>query len=125
VHQVLTFTREHAQAESSFNNCFGTSYLGTLEHLMKYGRTYLNETEYRQCLQKSWAKYYSFLGGKVFHKKEKAFWGYQIRALGRIGHSISKAQVTKYALAEVFDLLLNPLNTSKKIAKRLRKVSLL
>ena len=122
VHQVLTFTRDHAEAESSFNNRFGTGYLGTLEHLMKYGQTYLNDTEYRRCLKKSWQKYYSFLGGKVLHKTEQGFWDFQRRALGRLGYSISKRRVAVNALAEVFDLALNPLNTSKKIARKVRRL---
>ena len=124
VHQVLTFTREHSEAESSFNNRFGTSYLGTLEHLMKYGRTYLNDTEYRLCFEKSWQKYYSFLGGKVLHKNEKGFWDFQKRALRRLGYSISKTKVAKYALAELFDFALNPLNSSKRIVGKLRRFSL-
>ena len=53
VHQVLTFTRDHAEAESSFNNRLGTSYLATLEHLTKYGRTYLNDRDIRtMCPEK-------------------------------------------------------------------------
>ena len=122
VHQVLTFTREHAEAESSFNNRFGTNYLGSIEHLSKYGHFYLNDSEYKESLQRSWKKYYSFLGGNVFHKKEQGFWDFQRMALGRLGYSISKRRVAVNAFAEVFDLALNPLNTSKKIARKVRRL---
>jgi len=120
VHQVLTFTREHSEAESSVNNRLGTSYLASLEHLTKYGRVYLNNSEYEQCVQRNWQQYYSFLGAKALQKSEKGFWDFQRRALGRLGYSISKTKVMRYALAEVFDLTLNPLNTSKKILRKIR-----
>ena len=118
VHQVLTFTREHAEAESTFSKRFGTDYLGTLEHLAKYGRTYLSDKEYEECVRDCWERYYAFLGAKVFHT-EKGFWEFHRDALGRLGYSLSMGKVATAALGEVLDLALNPLDTSKRIARKL------
>jgi glycosyltransferase involved in cell wall biosynthesis len=122
VHQVLTFTREHAEAESAFSNRFGTTYLGTLEHLRMYGRTYLNESEYQQCFERCLDKYYTFLASKALQKSEKGFWDFHRNTLRRLGYAINSKKLAKCLMFEVLNLVLNPLNTSKKIA---RKMSLL
>jgi glycosyltransferase involved in cell wall biosynthesis len=122
VHQVLTFTRDHADAETAFCNRFGTSYLGTLEHLAKYGRTYLSDKEYRECVRRSWERYYAFLGARVFHRKDEGFWKFHRKELGRLGYSLSVRKVVKPVLVQFFDLALNPLKTSMRIA---RKITLL
>jgi glycosyltransferase involved in cell wall biosynthesis len=119
VHQVLTFTREHAQAESAFSNRFGTTYLGSLEHLKKYGRSYLNDAEYKQCVQRCWDNYYSFLGSKALQRSEKGFWDFHKKALSRLGYSLSIRKVVKPVMAELLDLSLNPLKTSMRIARKI------
>ena len=120
VHQVLTFTREHAQAESTFSNRFGTNYLGTLEILTKYGRTYLSAEEYERCIGLCWEKYYAFLGcSRVFGKKDEGFWEFHRSVLSRLGYSLRMEKVAKAALVELLDLALNPLKTSMKIARKI------
>ena len=121
VHQVLTFTREHAEAESSFSARFGTDYLGTLEILTKHGKTYLSEKEYKQCLRKCWISYYTFLGAKVFHNNDRNFWEFHRAALGRLGYTIRLGNVAKAVLFDVLDLVLNPLKTSIRIAKKISR----
>ncbi len=124
VHQVLTFTRDHAEAETSFSARFGTDYLGTLEHLIKYGRIYLNDREYTQCVEKSLDEYYSFLAAKVLQRSEKGFWDFHMRALDRLGYSMSKAKIAKCLVGDLFELILNPLNTSKRITRKISSYSL-
>jgi glycosyltransferase involved in cell wall biosynthesis len=120
VHQVLTFTREQSESESAFANRFGTAYLGTLEHLTKYGRTYLSTEEYERCIRQCWEKYYAYLGCiRVFGNKEKGFWEFHRSVLGRLGYSLRMGKVATAALVEVLDLALNPLKTSKRIARKL------
>jgi hypothetical protein len=122
VHQVLTFTREHVAAESTFSKRFGTDYLGTLEHLAKYGRTYLSDEEFEGCLRQSWKSYYAFLGAKVFHNKDKRFWEFHRNALERLGYSLSYRKVVKPVLGELLDLALNPLKTTMRIARKITRL---
>jgi glycosyltransferase involved in cell wall biosynthesis len=124
VHQVLTFTRDHAESETSFSARFGTDYLGTLEHLTKYGRTFLDDREYAQCLQTCLNNYYSFLAERVLGKTDKGFWKFQRQALNRLGYSLSKKRLAKRIMARLCDLALNPLNTSRRIARKLGRSSL-
>ncbi len=119
VHQVLTFTREHAEAESAFWKSAGSNLLGTLEHLTKYGRTYLSDQEYEGRVRQRWEYYYAFLGSKVFHKREKGFWEFHRKELGRLGYSLSMGRVAKAVFVKLIELALNPLDTSKRIVRKL------
>ncbi len=121
VHQVLTFTRVHAEAEStSFHRRFGTDYLGWLEHLPKYGRTYLSEKEYEVCMRRCWERYYKFLACYwMSTQKVKGFWEFQRKELGKLGYSLNYGKLAKAVLVEVLDLALNPLNTSRRIARKI------
>jgi glycosyltransferase involved in cell wall biosynthesis len=122
VHQVLTFTRDHPEAETSFSARFGTDYLGTLEILAKYGKTYLSNEEYKQCVQKAWDNYYAFLGDSVFQIKEKAFWTFHSKELKRMSYPLSMAKVAIAVLSDLCDLLFNPYKTFQRIVRKLRHI---
>jgi len=122
VPQVLTFTRDHSGAETTFSSRFGTDYLGNLEHLTKYGRTYLSEKEFDGCIRRCWQRYYAFLGGKVFHNTDKDFWDFHRNELGRLGYSLNYGKVAKPVLVELLDLALNPLKTTMRIARKINRL---
>jgi glycosyltransferase involved in cell wall biosynthesis len=119
VHQLLTFSRSHSESDSSHDDRFGTGYLGGLEHMTKYGHTYLGEKEYEVCMKKRWDRYYTFLGSMVFRKGKKGFWKFHRNELGRLGYSFSVGKVAVAVFVKLLDLALNPLETSKKIARKL------
>ncbi|UVT17874.1 MAG: glycosyltransferase family 2 protein [Nitrospira sp.] len=121
VHQVLTFTREHIQAESTFSKRFGTDYIATLEHLTKYGRNYLSDEELDQCFRIRWKKYYEFLGGKLLHGVDSGFWQFQRNELGRLGYQLNYGEVAKPVVTELIDLVLNPLKTYRRVAAKLSR----
>ena len=50
VHQVLTYTRRHEDADSVFHFSVGAGQPGDLGLLLKYGRVFLSEDEYRRRL---------------------------------------------------------------------------
>lgn len=119
VHQVLTYTRAHSGAASIFADRFNTYILGNLEVLTKYGRTFLSDDEYDQQSKVWWNGYYEFLGSKVFRNREKGFWEFHRKELGRLGYSLSLGKVAEAVLVEVLDLALNPLKTAIRIARKL------
>jgi glycosyltransferase involved in cell wall biosynthesis len=118
VHQVLTFTRDHAAAETTFSARFGTDYLGTLEILTKHGNAYLTDEEYKQCLKKTWNDYYAFLAAKVFQNNEE-FWEFHRKALTRLGYSLSWQKVSNAVLCDLCDLLFNPYRTFQRVIRKL------
>lgn len=118
IHQVLTFTRVHVVAQSHFCKRFGTDYLGMLEHLTKYGRSYLHSEEFERCFRQRWQEYYTFLGAKMFDYPNKGLWAFHKKELARLGYQLRYGEVAKSAVGKLLDLALNPLKTSQRIAKK-------
>jgi glycosyltransferase involved in cell wall biosynthesis len=125
VHQVLTYVRvrDNEETETGFSKRFNTFILGDLEILTKYGRVYLNQGEYDQQLKVWWKRYYRFLGSKVFRNKEKAFFEYHRKELGRLGYSMSTVEIAKAVLMELIELVFNPLMTSQRLFRKLLHVA--
>ena len=121
VHQVLTYSRVHDGTESAFSDRINTYILGDLEVLTKYGKVYLTKDEYTQQNKRWWRRYYKFLGSRVFHNSEKEFWEYHRNTLRRLGYSLSYGKIVKQVLAELLDLVFNPLNTATRIFRKLSR----
>jgi glycosyltransferase involved in cell wall biosynthesis len=119
VHQVLTFTRRHNEAATSFSNRFNTYLLGNLIILLKYGPIYLDREEYERCLKRHIKQYYAFLGRSAWHLREPEFWDYHKKGLRDIGFPLSLPKLISASLLEVMDLLLTPKKTVEKIAGRM------
>lgn len=119
VHQMLTFTRVHSESQSDRGIRFGYTVFGRLEHLTKFGREYLTEKEYRVMFKKRRDEYYAFLSSRVFRRNQKGFWEYQRNALQRLGYSLSGGRLAKAVILRLLDLVLTPLDSSKKMARKL------
>ena len=119
VHQMLTFSRSHPESETKRDRRFGTSYIARLEHLTRYGRDYLSEKEYEVRFKQRRDEHYAFLGSRIFRSNEKGFWEYHRNALRRLGYSLSMARIAKAVFVKLLNLALNPLDSSKKIARKL------
>ncbi|MCK6629313.1 MAG: glycosyltransferase [Anaerolineae bacterium] len=117
VHQVLTYTRRHNEATTTFTRRLSTKRLAGLIILKKYGPLYLDPEEYEQCLKRKIETYYRFLGRQVFELKDKEFWNYHQNELKALGHPLSWLKVIKAALLE----LLNIEVTVKRIIQAIRK----
>ena len=61
VHQVLTFTRVHDGAVSSFAHVMGTGVVEFVAMLERYGRSFYTDREYRQVLRLYRRRYAGFL----------------------------------------------------------------
>jgi glycosyltransferase involved in cell wall biosynthesis len=118
VHQILTFSREHPDSETTFGSRFGTSYLARLEHMTKYGRVYLNEEEYEAAIKKRSDSYYAFLGSRMFRHNDHAFWEFHRNGLHRLGLTLNAGSLAKAAAGELLNLALNPLDTARRIVRR-------
>ncbi len=118
VHQVLTFTRRHNEAMTSFTRRVNTFETGRLEILQKYGPLYLSSDEYQRRFNEAMEDYYKvFLARSVFELKDKEFWDYQKSALEKLGLSLSW---TKLAWATILQLL-NLTNTVRIVKRSLQK----
>lgn len=114
VHQVLTFTRKHAESATSFATQLDTDSLNWHLIVTKYGRTHLSSEEYAERLREAVVDYYRMLGKSVLKFRGNGFWAYHRKALADLGFSLSWMKLAKAVFLVLFDLLLNPKNTLGK-----------
>src|SRR5262245_1810612 len=109
VHQVLTFTRTHSEAATSFAEKFNTYVLGDLTCLLKYGHIYLMSEEYEKCLRKNLDGYYRFLAESLVSRRKKEFWDYHRAELKKLNLSLSRTKLLVSFSSVLADILLYPL----------------
>jgi hypothetical protein len=118
VHQVLTYTRRHNEAMTSFTRRVNTFEVGRLETFKKYGPLYLNQHEYERRLKQAVEDYYKvFLARSVFEFKGQEFWDYQKEALEKLGLPFSRLKLMQASLLQ----LLNLTQTYRLIRSSLQK----
>ncbi len=121
VHQVLTFTRRHNEAATTFAQRFNTFILGDLTCLLKYGRVYLTSDEYEKCLKENLDGYYRFLAESLLSRREKEFWDYHRTELKKLNCSLSRTKLIIAFGSALVDLLLYPKETVSSIIARFRR----
>ncbi len=89
VHQILSFSRVHENAHSSFAKRVNTYILENIRILKKYGKFYLTPQEIDMMLKKRMKYYYRFLATSVFKKRTKEFWAYHLNGLKEIGEPLN------------------------------------
>jgi len=89
VHQVLTYSRRHSEAATSFSQKFNTYLLGNLIILTKYGSIYLSSEEYGKCLKRHMKRYYLFLGQSTLWAREKQILDYHKNGMRDLGYAFS------------------------------------
>ncbi len=117
VHQVLTYTRVHANNASEFDTV--ALHLPEIEMLYKYGPVYLQDDEFKEQARSMWDRYYTSLGSKVFRNRNKQFWHYHRTTLKRLGHALQVSRIGMAVFLKVLDLGLNPFSTSLRVARRI------
>ncbi len=98
VHQVLTFTRRHDQADSSYYTRVGAGQPGQLSLLVKYGRVFLSEGEYQQRLAARVSGYAGLLGRRATRLRDPEFRGYHAGKLAELRGEIAPRDVIEGAL---------------------------
>lgn len=122
VHQVLTYSRRHSEAATSFSERFNTYVLGNLIILTKYGPVYLSREEYERCLKRHIKRYYLFLGQSILWTREKQILDYHKHGMRALGYSFSWTKLLEVMFLEVLDILCNPKKTLERIARRTMRV---
>lgn len=124
VHQVLTFTRVRSNSLNSRSTDLHSNLTAMLHILMSYGKVYLSEREWEECLRTHLAAYYRFLGKSLLLGRERAFWATHKRGIREVGLPFSVPRVIRAAAAELADCILNPKLTAERfLASRQRQRS--
>jgi len=117
IHQVLTYTRRHNEATTSFARRLNTFLPAELTCLIRYGPDYLSKEEYEQRLERTVNEYYRFLAGKLISRKsDDEFWQYHRAELGKLGLAIERAKLLGGCFSMLKEKLLNPIDTALQIA---------
>jgi glycosyltransferase involved in cell wall biosynthesis len=122
VHQVLTYSRRHSEAATSFAERFNTPLLGNLSILTKYGSIYLSREEYDACLAHHMKRYYRFLGQSFLWKRDKKTLIYHKNGMKQLGYSFSWNKMFRASLLEILDTLFNPKKTFEGFARYLARI---
>lgn len=119
VHQVLTYTRRHQEAETRFAQSVN-SYIGAkLLILKKYGLVYLSQEEYERCLEENLKKYYRFLARSRFQIHDMKFWKFHKKILEQLGLPFFSARFFKATCLELIDFILEPKRLITGIKRRI------
>ena len=95
VHQVLTYTRRHPVANTTYAEIMNTYVAGELRHLLRYGPDYLTREEYAQCLERVLGRYYRFLALSLTQSRVAEVWAYHRAALREAGHPLDRKRMIK------------------------------
>ena len=122
VHQVLSYTRVHAQSETSSSFKFGKTNRALLADMARFGPLYLTPEEHKQHLSIAIDKYYGWLVAALFENSlSKEFLEVQKSGLRAIGFELSSARLLKATLVRGVELLESPAVTTKKLSAMLKR----
>jgi glycosyltransferase involved in cell wall biosynthesis len=118
VHQVLSYTRIHAESQTSRGIKLGVLHLAKVYDVAQYGPKYLSPAEFKACLKQTEDHYYSTLVPHLLSRaRDRKFWQQHRAGLQEAGMTFSTAKLYKAAFRKGFRLLLSPGKLLKKIEK--------
>jgi len=91
--------------------------------LLSHGMDAFDQDEFRRLTRLAKVRYYRSMGRGLLNFKGREYWEFHAAALRRAGDRLKWYFVLLAALAEVFELLLNPLSTLRRICNRFRRKS--
>jgi len=120
VHQVLSYERIHSRQmseESRTLNAYTPSLLGDL---IKYGPTWLSETEMQERKEAILNNYYDFLAARFLNDADSAFWKYHRKRLADCDQTLSTPRLVRAVCARLLRQLVNPGRAIQTVLRRFR-----
>jgi hypothetical protein len=122
VHQVLSYTRIHAESQTSSSLKFGTINRSLIADMAKYGPRYLSAEDFKRELEIRLAKYYAWLVPALYeHSLDKKFMEIQRNGLREIGFELSYPRLMAAAMHRGVEFVSNPSVTTQKISAMLKR----
>ena len=117
VHQVLTWTRVRPQSRIVASRDLNTLAASKLRDLVKYGREFLSEDEFRNCVRRSIAEYYKYLAGSAVRGRDKKFWEFHRKALADVGEGFSSLRLARGLVSRMLEGARNPADSIKRLLR--------
>jgi glycosyltransferase involved in cell wall biosynthesis len=124
VHQVLTVTPERARkgSISILSEDMRTGLASALYLLVRYGPTYLSESELRHMIDGLLTRYYRRLGQEVYRRHDGNFWEFHRTKLAELGYPLSKPRLAGGAAWFLLNCLASPRTTARRWRSSLRRM---
>lgn len=122
VHQVLSYARDRRDSISTRQDAYDPFpyLLFKLALIDRYGEDFLTPDERASVWSSCLRRYYGFLGSRLFTERRSDFWRFHRAGLATIGERLDPLRVTAGAARTLGELLLNPLDTARRVARRMR-----
>jgi hypothetical protein len=117
VHDVLTFTRIHAEAASEISHLVGSGGIEFLAILMKYGGSFLSERERRLLLREYRRRQIRFRIRAFAKAWDRRPWQYQITRSQELGIHFGVLEIVRAGLLELFVGALSPLEFARRVGR--------
>jgi hypothetical protein len=121
VHQVLSFTRTENDSLWAQSQAFSPLLLNQLLALEQFGERVLAADELARARAGARSEYFRALGRHAVRRPGRAFWEYHRRGLALLGWKLDWLEVAPWTVAELLRIVLNPENTLRRVARKLRK----
>jgi hypothetical protein len=87
---------------------------------LRYGTIVFDEDEFAECSKKLGSHYYSSLGAAAWTFPSPGFWTLQRECLESCGRRLSLFRTLIYAVRGFLELILNPLDSARRVISFLR-----
>ncbi|HEX4074008.1 MAG TPA: glycosyltransferase family 2 protein [Candidatus Acidoferrales bacterium] len=118
VHQILSFERIHEGALNHEQMRLNAFLLNRVIFLVEYGKTYLEQREWKQRFEELLQEYYQYLALAVVNRFPARFWDHHKRRLAEVGLKIEAGRLAKCVSLKMIDLALNPKQTFEKVVRQ-------
>jgi glycosyltransferase involved in cell wall biosynthesis len=109
VHQVLTYSRPRENSVTSFATYFDSGILGMLVTFLKYGPVFLDEDEYRSCLNQRLKRYHRVLAKSVLRFRSRDYWSYHRETLAAVDAKIRPWLLMESVIVELLKAMAKPI----------------
>lgn len=115
VHQVLTYTRQHADQNTTYAQRLNTYKASLLHNLVQYGPIFFDPAEYAEQLRRQLDDYYRFLAQALLARRNREFWNYHMHGLERAGQPFSSGTFAIALAILLFERIFDPRRLTRMI----------
>jgi len=119
VHQVLSHERLHRAQITKASRTVNAYLSSKLGDLLTYGPFFLTPEEQGNRTKELMRDYYEYLAISAVNFRGRNFWSYHKKRLRELGYSLSGVALAKAVSVKLLDLMLNPMQTTEKVRRRL------
>jgi hypothetical protein len=123
VHEVLTFTRIHDEAVSTFAHRMGTATLEFVAILQKHGHAFLSERDFELRMRAHRDDYARFLVRVLLKVWDRAVWRHQVASWKKLDFQIGVLEILRAAVSEAAVSLRSPGRTLRRLRHALSQAS--